>query len=48
MDEYYRQTYLDWASVFRQGKYALPQILTQNLGEHISAGVAVPEDMILL
>lgn len=48
MDEYYRQTYLDWASVFRQGKYALPQILTQNLGEHISAGVAVPEDMVLL
>jgi hypothetical protein len=48
MDEYYRQTYLDWASVFRQGKYALPQILTQNLGEHISAGVTVPEDMVLL
>jgi hypothetical protein len=48
MDEYYRLTYLDWASVFRQGKYALPQILTQNLGENISAGVMVPEDMILL
>ncbi len=48
MDEYYRLTFLDWASVFRQGKYALPQILTQNLGENISAGVMVPEDMILL
>lgn len=48
MDEYYRLTFLDWASVFKQGKYALPQILTQNLGENISAGVMVPEDMILL
>jgi hypothetical protein len=48
MDEYYRMTYLDWASVFKQGKYSLPQILTQNLGENISAGVTVPEDMVLL
>jgi hypothetical protein len=39
---------LNWASIFRQGKYALPQILTQNLGENISAGVFVPDDMILL
>ncbi|ERG93127.1 MAG: hypothetical protein J07HQW1_03184, partial [Haloquadratum walsbyi J07HQW1] len=28
-----------------QGKYALPQILTQNLGENLSAGVEVPDDM---
>lgn len=48
MDEYYRMTYLDWASIFKQGKYSLPQILTQNLGENISAGVTVPEDMVLL
>ncbi len=48
MEEYYRLTYLDWASVFKQGKYSLPQILTQNLGENISAGVTVPEDMVLL
>jgi len=48
MDEYYRLTFLNWSSIFRQGKYALPQILTQNLGENISAGVLVPDDMILL
>jgi hypothetical protein len=48
MDEYYRLTHLNWASIFRQGKFALPQILTQNLGENISAGVHVPDDMILL
>ena len=48
MEEYYRLTFLDWASIFKQGKFALPQILTQNLGKHISAGVLVPDDMILL
>ena len=48
MEEYYRLTHLNWASIFKQGKYALPQILTQNLGENISAGVLVPDDMILL
>ena len=48
IDEYHRLTHLNWASIFRQGKYALPQILTQNLGENISAGVHVPDDMILL
>lgn len=41
-------TFLDWASVLKQGKYALPQIMTQNLGENISADVMVPEDMVLL
>ena len=48
MDEYYRLTHLNWASLFRQGKFALPQILTQNLGENISFGVHVPDDMVLL
>ncbi|MGB9659202.1 MAG: hypothetical protein ACPLY9_01570 [Nitrososphaerales archaeon] len=48
MDEYYRLTKLNWSSLFKQGKYALPQILTQNLGENISAGVRVPDDMVLL
>ena len=48
LEEYYRLTFLNWASIFKQGKYALPQILTQNLGENISAGVLVPDDMILL
>ena len=48
MDEYYRLKHLNWSSVFKQGKYALPQILTQNLGENISAGVLVPDDMVLL
>lgn len=48
MEEYYRLTFLNWSSIFRQGKYALPQILTQNLGENISAGVMVPDDMVLL
>jgi len=48
MDEYYRLTHLNWSSIFKQGKYALPQILTQNLGENISAGVLVPDDMVLL
>ncbi|MHA1289556.1 MAG: hypothetical protein ACTSPB_19390, partial [Candidatus Thorarchaeota archaeon] len=48
IDEYYRLTFLNWSSIFKQGKYALPQILTQNLGENISAGVLIPDDMILL
>jgi len=48
MDEYYRLTYLNWASLFNQGKYALPQILTQKLGENISAGLTIPDDLILL
>jgi hypothetical protein len=48
MDEYYRLAHLNWASIFRQGKFALPQILTQNLGENISFGVHVPDDMVLL
>jgi hypothetical protein len=48
LDEYYRLTKLNWASIFRQGKFALPQILTQNLGENISAGVLVQDDMVLL
>jgi hypothetical protein len=48
MDEYYRLTFLNWSSIFKHGKYALPQILTQNLGENISAGVLVPDDMVLL
>lgn len=48
MDEYYRLTHLDWASIFKQGKYALPQILTQNLGENISAGINISADIILL
>ena len=48
MDEYYRLTHLDWASLFNQGKYALPQILTQKLGENISAGLTIPDDLVLL
>jgi hypothetical protein len=48
MDEYYRLSHLNWASLFKQGKYALPQILTQKLGENISAGLAIPDDLILL
>jgi hypothetical protein len=48
IDEYYRLTHLNWASIFRQGKFALPQILTQNLGENISAGVMVQDNMVLL
>ena len=48
MEEYYMLTVLNWSSLFRQGKYALPQILTQNLGENISAGVRVPDDMPVL
>jgi hypothetical protein len=48
MQEYYLLTNLNWASLFRQGKFALPQILTQNLGENITAGVRVPDDMPLL
>lgn len=45
LEEYYSLSYLNWSSVFNQGKYALPQILTQNLGENLSAGVEVPDDM---
>lgn len=48
MDEYYQLTHLDWASLFNQGKYELPQILTQKLGENISAGLTIPDDLVLL
>ena len=43
--EYYSLSCLNWSSVFNQGKYALPQILTQNLGENLSAGIDVPDNM---
>jgi hypothetical protein len=48
IDEYYRLTFLNWSSIFRKSKLALPQILTQNLGENLTAGVMVPDNMILL
>jgi hypothetical protein len=48
MKEYYALSYLNWSSVFKQGKYALPQILTQNLGENLSAGIDVPDNMAVL
>lgn len=48
MEEYYKLTKLNWASVFKQGKLALPQILTQNLGENLSYGISVPDNMVLL
>jgi len=48
IDEYYRLTFLNWSSIYRKSKLALPQILTQNLGENLTAGVMVPDDMILL
>lgn len=46
--EYYNLSYLNWSSIFNQGKYALPQILTQNLGENLSAGIDVPDDMAMI
>jgi hypothetical protein len=46
--EYYNLSYLNWSSIFNQGKYALPQILTQNLGENLSAGIDVPENMAMI
>ena len=48
LKEYYSLSYLNWSSVFKQGKYALPQILTQNLGENLSAGIDVPENMAII
>jgi len=48
MNEYYRLTFLNWSSLFKKGKYALPQILTQNLGENLTKGIIVPDDMVLL
>lgn len=36
---------LNGASIFKQGKYALPQILTQNIGGNLSAGIKTPENM---
>lgn len=48
MEEYYRLTFLDWSSLYKQGKFALPQKLTQNLGENLSAIGKVPGDIILI
>ncbi len=48
LKEYYHMSYLNWSSVFKQGKYALPQILTQNLGENLSAGIETPENMAVI
>lgn len=48
LKEYYQMSYLNWASIFKQGKYALPQILTQNLGENLSAGIETPENMAVI
>jgi hypothetical protein len=46
--EYYHLTFLNWSSIFKKSKYSLPQILTQNLGENLTAGTIVPDDMVLL
>lgn len=48
IDEYYSLTFLNWSSIYKKSKLALPQILTQNLGENLTAGVMVPDDMVLL
>lgn len=48
IDEYYSLTYLNWSSIYKKSKLALPQILTQNLGENLTARVMVPVDMVLL
>ncbi|RKD95645.1 argonaute/piwi family protein [Halopiger aswanensis] len=48
LKEYYALSHLNWSSVFKQGKYALPQILTQNLGENLSAGIDIPENMAMI
>lgn len=48
IDEYYSLSFLNWSSIYKKSKLALPQILTQNLGENLTAGVMVPDDMVLL
>ena len=45
-DEYYRLTFLNWASLYRLPKLALPQALTQAIGENITMGVKVAESYI--
>jgi hypothetical protein len=45
LEEYHSLSHLNWSSIFKQGKFALPQILTQQLGENLSAGIDVPENM---
>lgn len=48
LKEYYYLSYLNWSSIFKQGKFALPQILTQNLGENLSAGIDIPDNMAVI
>lgn len=45
-DEYFRLTYLNWSSLYRLPKLALPQALTQAIGENITMGVDVAESYI--
>ena len=45
--EYFHLSYLNWLSFSQRSKYALPQRITQKIGEYISAQVRVPSDVIV-
>lgn len=46
--EYYNLTFLNWNSLYHKGKYALPQKITQAIGENLTKGVPIPENYIPL
>ena len=46
--EYYNLTFLNWNSVYYKGKYSLPQIITQAIGENLTAGVYIPENYLCI
>jgi hypothetical protein len=45
--EYFHLTYLNWLSFRQRSKFALPQKITQRVGEYISAQVEIPPSVIV-
>jgi hypothetical protein len=47
MDEYQTQTVLNWASIYSNTKFALPQVLTQEIAKHAAKGQA-PRNVLMI
>lgn len=47
MEEYHAQTVLNWASIYSNTKFALPQVLTQEIAKHAAKGQA-PRNVLMI
>jgi len=46
--EYYNLTFLNWNSLYNKSKFALPQLITQLIGENLTYGVQIPENYLCI